>query len=113
VASALEYVRAHFDEPLTLGAVARRVGLGKFTLSRRFARLAQMSFRTFLGRVRVEKAKEFLANGDEAMPIVAERAGFGDISRFNKLFRKYADVTPSAYRRSRPATNAQKRARTA
>jgi AraC-like DNA-binding protein len=47
------------------------------------------------------------------MPIVAERSGFGDISRFNKLFRKYAEVTPSAYRRSLRATNAQKKARSA
>jgi YesN/AraC family two-component response regulator len=113
VVSALEYVREHFHEPLTLGAVARRVGLGKFTLSHRFAELAEVSFRTFLGRIRVEKAKELLGNPEWAMPIVAERAGFGDISRFNKLFRKYAEVTPSAYRRSLRARNAQKRARSA
>ena len=39
---------------------------------------------------------------------VAQAVGFGDLPRFDKLFRRYTGMTPSAYRLRRVAADAKK-----
>jgi AraC-like DNA-binding protein len=57
-----------------------------------------VTFRAYLLRLRLEKAKALLATGGFSITEVAQMVGFGDLPRFDKLFKRYAGVTPSAYR---------------
>ena len=72
--------------------------MSKSLLSRRFKEVAGMTFRGYLLRVRLERAKTLLSRKHASITEVAHSVGFGDLPRFDKLFKRYTGLTPSAYR---------------
>jgi AraC-like DNA-binding protein len=60
-----------------------------------------ISFRAYLLRVRLERAKHLLAHRRASITEVAQAVGFGDLPRFDKLFKRDTGVTPSTYRSRR------------
>jgi len=109
---AIRLIHDRYDEKLTLGVIARSAGTGLFSLSRKFTEAVGISFRTYLLRVRVATALEFLKDGTLPIADVAERAGFRDASWFNKVFKRYQGVPPSIYRKSLETRNAHRNAKT-
>lgn len=102
--AALGFVAARIDDPgLTIAAVARSQGVSP----RYLQRLIEASGTTFTEHVndlRLQRAFSLLtAAGDDAVRIsdVALRAGFSDVSHFNRLFRSRFGDTPSAIRARR------------
>lgn len=80
--------------------------MSKFWLSHRFHEAMGITFRDYLTKIRLERAKALLATGDASITEVAQMVGFGDLPRFDKLFKRYTGLTPSAYRiRHRPSRN--------
>lgn len=43
-------------------------------------------------------AKELLINTNEKIYLIAEKAGYGTISSFNRVFRKMEGMSPAEYR---------------
>ena len=72
--------------------------MSKCRLSHRFHEVLGITFRDYLLRVRLERAKVLLANGHASITEVAQNVGFGDLPRFDKVFKRYTGVTLSAYR---------------
>lgn len=58
-----------------------------------------MTFREFLIKYRIERAKELLHNPEIAVTDVAHLIGFTDASSFTRLFRRYVSMTPSSYQK--------------
>lgn len=56
------------------------------------------NFRSYLNNIRIEKAKELLANTDLSLADIGNQVGFTDQSYFNKIFRKHENLTPGQYR---------------
>ena len=77
--------------------VARALGVAERTLDRRLNE-ENTSWQTLLDQVRAEKATEYL--GDEGVTVaeVATRLGFTDVRAFQRRFRLWTGMTPSAYR---------------
>ena len=101
LAQALAYIKEHHGERLPLGEVARRVGLSPYYFCKLFHRTMGMTFTQYLNRVRLERAKDLLLN--PALPVaeVASAVGFGSIPHFNRSFKRYTGMTPTAYRAMR------------
>ena len=83
VSEALEYIRKHHAEPLTLN------GTGE-------------SIVTHIHRVRVGVACELLARG-ESVSDTAHAVGFENLSFFTKIFKRYQGVTPSDFQKKNVA----------
>jgi two-component system, response regulator YesN len=98
---AVEYIHEHYREGVDLSVVARASAMGRFTLSRSFSCVLGVPFKKYLQRVRVVRAMELLASTDCRVTYIAEAVGFGELSRFNFIFRRFAGVTPTAFRRLR------------
>jgi len=49
----------------------------------------------------LERAKDLLLNPTLSVGEVATAVGFGSIPHFNRSFKKYTGMTPTAYRASR------------
>lgn len=77
--------------------VARSLGVAERTLDRRLNE-ENTSWQALLDQVRAEKATEYL--GDEGVTVaeVATRLGFTDVRAFQRRFRLWTGMTPSAYR---------------
>ena len=99
VQRAMGLIQECYWDHLSLSALARHVGMSKYCLSRRFHESLGVTFRDYLLRVRLERAKSLLVNGHDSITEVAQMVGFGDLPRFDKLFKRYTGLTPSVYRR--------------
>lgn len=101
------YVETHFNERIMENDVAALCGMSVFVFSRVFRCEHGMTFREFLIRYRIERAKELLRNPAMSATDTAGLAGFGDASSFTQLFRRYVDMTPSCYqKKTRPLKGA-------
>lgn len=80
-----------------IGQVAARLGVSNAHLSRQFRRDYEMTPREYLHRLRMADVPLRLARG-ENIADVSGRAGYGDLSRFYKQFRKRTRTSPGACR---------------
>ena len=95
---AMELIQQRYWDQVSLSSLALQVGMSKYHLSRRFREVLGVTFRDYLLSVRLERAKALLATGQVSITEVAQNVGFGDLPRFDKVFKRYTGVTPSAYR---------------
>jgi AraC-like DNA-binding protein len=100
ITRAKNFVFGHTAEPLHLGDVAEHVHLSTSYFSRFFKKATGLGFSEFLARARVENAKNLLADPGFTINEVANRAGFGSLSQFNRTFQRYAGCSPKEYRAS-------------
>jgi len=93
-------IRQRYWENFSLSALASQVGMSKSRLSHRFHAVQGVTFRDYVLNIRLERAKALLAAGHVSITEVAQGVGFSDLPRFDKVFKRYTGVTPSAYRAS-------------
>ena len=100
VRSALDYMRNHCTEHISLSDVAEGVYVSQWHLSKLINKHTNQSFFDLLGSMRIEKAKQLLQ--DPAMRIheVAEQVGYSDVAHFSKSFKKITGKAPGEYRDS-------------
>ena len=92
------YIAQHCAEKLTLEEVAAYAGYSKSHFARIFKENYGTSFYAFYMRQKMLLCRQLL--GEAGLPVteVALRAGFGSIATFNRVFRQYEGMTPTAYR---------------
>ena len=78
--------------------VAHDVGLAPRSLARRFEDECAMTWRAVLRRMRVLRAIEQLAAGEDSVTTIAHRVGYTSLSAFNAAFRDLTGRTPTQYR---------------
>jgi AraC-like DNA-binding protein len=103
---AREFIAANHSEDLSLSSVARAVHMSTFYFCKQFKKATGLNFTNYLGRVRVERAKELLLNPHVRISEVAYEVGFQSLTHFNRVFRKVTGESPSAYRASLPLAQA-------
>ena len=95
---AMGLIQQRYWEQVSLSALAGQVGMSKYRLSHRFREEIGITFRDYVLRVRIERAKVLLADSHVSISEVAQNVGFGDLPHFDKVFKRHAGITPSAYR---------------
>ena len=97
VRDVLEDSYARADET-SLQVLAERTGVTPFRVIRAFREATGLAPHQYLIQVRVERARQLLADG--AVPsIVAAMTGFVDQSHLTYHFKKHLGITPGHYRR--------------
>lgn len=93
-----ELIEAHSLEHLTLGDIARTVGVHPVTLAREFRRCYQCTIGDMVRRERIGFACRELLKSDVTLTNIALSAGFYDQSHFSKAFKRVIGITPARYR---------------
>ena len=93
-----EYIEAHLEKTISIGALAGIVGLSKYYFARAFKQSEGLTPHDYLLQCRVRRAQELLANTDLPLSEIALASGFSDQSHFARRFRERLGVTPSSYR---------------
>jgi AraC-like DNA-binding protein/ligand-binding sensor protein len=106
VTRAREFITANHGEDLSLSSVAKAAHMSTFYFCKQFKKATGLSFTNYLGRVRVEKAKEMLLNPHSRVSEVAFECGFQSLTHFNRVFRKLNGESPTTYRASLPMAQA-------
>jgi AraC-like DNA-binding protein len=97
---ALHLTEQRLGAEVSFEGIAAEVGLAPRSLARRFAEETGMTWRAVLRRMRVLRAIEELAAGDNPVTNVAFTVGYTSLSAFNAAFRELTGRTPTEYRDS-------------
>ncbi|MFN0135878.1 MAG: helix-turn-helix domain-containing protein [Phycisphaerae bacterium] len=99
VEAARDYVHAHFDQSVSLGDCAERVGRHPVSVARAFRRRFGCSVIEYAHRLRIEHAMQRLRGRDARLADVALSVGYADQAHFCRFFRRMTGRTPGQHRR--------------
>lgn len=108
VEQALQYIRAHFTEPLYVCQVAAAAGLSRAALQRLLHDAIGMPWVKYLQGYRIHRAALMLQESHRTVSEVAFTSGFESLSHFNATFRLFTGLPPSEYARRFHAVPRQK-----
>lgn len=100
VNAALDYMRGHCAEHISLADVADHVYVSQWHLSKLINRHTGQSFFDLIGGMRIDRAKVLLADPAMRVRAVAEEVGYNDVAHFSKSFKRIVGKTPGEYRAS-------------
>ena len=103
VQAALQYIRQHAWEDMSVANLAHDIAVGRRLLERRFRSILGRSVLEEIYRVRVERAKELLTDTHLPITAVAAQSGFPSARRLDVVFAKRTGLSPTAYRRQSQA----------
>ncbi len=98
VKKAVAFLNARYPSPLTRWQVAQSVNASEDYLSRVFRRELGLTPWEYLTRLRVQRAKELLMTGTDAVALVGAKVGFPDPAYFSRVFKKATGMAPQAFR---------------
>ena len=98
VEKAQYYINKHYREKIYLETVAENLGISESYLSRMFKKEAGTSFQDYINEVRVERAANLLLYSELSLAEIAEYVNFPNQSYFGKMFKRYKNMTPRAFK---------------
>jgi AraC-like DNA-binding protein len=99
VALAVTLLHDRPEEPWTLDALARRVGVSRSVLAARFAKVVGEPALRHLRRWRLRQAERLLCESGLGIGEIAERVGYRAEAAFRRAFKRACGVGPGAFRR--------------
>ena len=93
-----EYLETHYMEDISLQDAAEQLHYSDAYFCKFFKQNFDRSFIVYLSELRIEKAKELLADITINVKDIGQKVGYRDSSYFTKVFKRFTGVTPSEYR---------------
>lgn len=98
VRAARDYIYDHINEPISTDALAAFLRMNRTYLCNLFMRETGMTVNHYIASVKIDEAKRLMRVTHKSIAEIAEYLGFSSQSYFQKVFKKYAGVTPGEYR---------------
>lgn len=93
------FLDENYQSPISLDQLAARAHISKGYLCRAFKKQMGLSVVQYLTERRIQAAMQLLQNTDDKILSVALDAGFGDLSHFNRIFKRLTGLSPTVYRK--------------
>lgn len=98
VNKAFEFIRSNYPYKISIGDLAKSIGIERSYLHRVFKRATGDSPEKYITSYRLERAKEMMLALDGAtLTDIAIGSGFYDISHFSRVFRQKYGVSPGRF----------------
>jgi AraC family transcriptional regulator len=94
-----EFIDAQIPNEITISDLAALAGLSHYHFIRAFKDTVGLTPYQHVLSERTRRARALLSNPALSLADVAYGAGFSDVSHLNRVFRKFARITPTAFRR--------------
>ena len=95
---AAAYIVERYQEELSLEEVADHVHLNPHYFSKVFKQQTGETFIDYVTRLRIDKAKALILDGQFSLKEVCYMVGYKDPNYFSRVFKKVTGVTPTEYR---------------
>lgn len=95
---AQQLIEENYSEIENVDEIAREVGISSRHFKRRFMKATGDLPLKYLQRIRIEAAKEKLETTRESVNDITWMVGYQDVSSFCRLFKRYTNLSPKAYR---------------
>lgn len=93
----IDYIDKHYTKDLSLSDLATRFHLTESYLSKLIKESTGISFKTYLNLLKVNRAKELLAQRNQNVTEVAEEVGCKNVNTFIRIFKQHTGTTPGKY----------------
>jgi len=93
------YIGGHHADPIGLDEVANAIHVSTFYFCKMFKKATGMTSTDYLGRVRVERAKNLLLNPHLRISEIAYAVGFQSLTHFNRVFQELTGESPTTFRK--------------
>ncbi|HSV16605.1 MAG TPA: substrate-binding domain-containing protein [Tepidisphaeraceae bacterium] len=95
---AVQFIREHASQPLSVPRVARAMRMSRSNLDLQFTRVLGHTPRQEIALAHIERAKQLLLETNWPIERIAPRAGFGSWRQFYRTFVQREGLTPAVYR---------------
>jgi len=92
------YIAGHHGDPIGLDDIACAMHVSTYYFCKMFRKTTGLTFTDYVGRVRVEKAKNLLLNPHLRVSEIAYTVGFQSLTHFNRLFHQLTGESPTHFR---------------
>lgn len=93
-----EYLDMHYNQKISLDALAEQFFISKFYLTRLFKEQYGVSINTYVLNLRITKAKQMLRFTDKKLEDIGYQCGLGAPHYFSRIFKQVEGITPSEFR---------------
>ena len=94
----ISYLNKNYSENITLENASTMLNFDPSYFCRIFKSAIGATFTEYLNFVRVCKAEKMLSRTNNSILDISEAVGFSSVSYFNRVFKKYRNCSPRAYR---------------
>jgi len=95
-----EYTMKHYDKDISLETIASVASMTKNAFCKYFKKRTNKTYFRFLSELRIEYACKLMESpNDLSISEIAYKAGFKNISNFNRQFKTIKSMTPSNYKK--------------
>ena len=98
VKKAIAYIEQNYAKKLSLQEVADFCYVSQWHLSKLINKYAEKSYYDLLNSVRIEKAKELLADPSLKIGDIVDLVGYSDSGHFSRTFKKLTGLSANEYR---------------
>ena len=99
VRTVIKYIQLKYSEQIRMDDISGACGLNRSYLSRLFHAATGSTVKGYLLFYRMNTAERLLRETDNSIQYISTAVGYTDIFTFSKAFKKFADQTPSEYRK--------------
>lgn len=97
VEKVIQYMHQNINNRVTLTELSELVQLSSTYLSRAFKASTGYSVIEFFNKIKIDKAKELIIEGNKRVKEVAQALGFTDEFYFSRIFKRIEGISPSEY----------------
>jgi AraC-like DNA-binding protein len=93
----IQYMHQNINNRVTLTELSELVKLSPTYLSKVFKETTEYSVIEFFNKMKIDKAKELIIEGNKKVKEVAQILGFSDEFYFSRIFKRFEGISPSEY----------------
>ncbi len=97
VAEAKKFIEEYYYKDISIQDIADKLNISRHHLCRVFKETTANTLLNYITEVRMNKAKELLAEGKLTVNDIAKEIGFNNTTYFNKKFKQNFGITPTQY----------------
>ncbi len=95
----MQYIAVNYSNPeLDQEALQRELGISTREIGTLLKEKLNTSFKNYLNQIRLAEVKRLLKESDLPISDIAYRAGYNNISHFNRVFKTEVGVSPKQFR---------------
>lgn len=107
IRTAIQFMTAHYHEPLSLDEIADHARLSKYYFTNKFQKHMKTTPIQFLTKMRMQKAMELLTTTNKTLHEIAVETGYDNSNYFSKVFKKMIGMSADSFRKDKKMMDLQ------
>ncbi|MCP3763462.1 AraC family transcriptional regulator [Domibacillus sp. A3M-37] len=107
IRTAIQFMTAHYHEPLSLDEIADHARLSKYYFTNKFQKHMKTTPIQFLTKMRMQKAMELLTTTNKTLHEIAMETGYDNSNYFSKVFKKMIGMSADSFRKDKKMMDLQ------